>query len=311
MHRTILTAATSAVATGLLGVPLRAALIRWKLYDVPNSRSSHSTSVPRGGGIAPVVAGTATSWFGGPRPSARVAAPVLALGAIGLADDITGGLSPAVRLVAQIANGAVLSSGPLTPVGAVGAAGIVNVVNFMDGINGISAGTAIVWGVNAITLARAADDDLAHLGALALGGALGFLPHNAPSARFFLGDVGSYSLGGLMAAGVVSRTRFMDQWQVAAPLLLYGLDATQAVVSRVRSSQPLGVAHRGHVYQQLVDQGWSHTSVATFHAALAGFIAASHRWPRRWTILGTTAAAALYLAAPRVSQAQPPEEPSA
>lgn len=311
MRRVILTAATSAVATGLLGVPLRAALIRWKLYDVPNSRSSHSTAIPRGGGIAPCVAGAATAWFGGSRPSARIAAPILALGAVGLADDVSGGLSPAARLLAQIANGAVLASGPLTPVGAVGAAGIVNVVNFMDGINGISSGTAVVWGVNAISLASGEDDDLAHLGALALGGALGFLPHNAPEARFFLGDVGSYSLGGLMAAGVLSRRRFADQWLVAAPLLLYGIDAAQAIVHRARTNQPVGVAHRDHIYQRLVDGGWSHNSVAAFHTALAGLVSASHRLPLPWSIAGTASAAMIYLAAPRVSPPHPSEEPSA
>lgn len=300
MRSPVCRTALTAVATGLLGVPLRAALIRLGLHDVPNHRSSHTISTPRGGGVAPLAAAIAVGALG-PRTSVSTTGAVLGLGAIGLVDDATGNVPALARMGAQLMTGATLDSGCKAMLSAVGTASIVNVVNFMDGINGISGGTGAVWGSNALALAAEPTDELAIIGALVLGASLGFLPHNAPRARFFLGDVGSYALGAAMAAGVFSQRSLADQWRAASPLLLYGLDAAQALFHRLRTKQPVGVAHRNHVYQRLVDSGVPHVQVAAFHTGLATLISVAHHHPStRRTVLGTTVAAAIYLAAPRL-----------
>ncbi|NYF97383.1 UDP-N-acetylmuramyl pentapeptide phosphotransferase/UDP-N-acetylglucosamine-1-phosphate transferase [Janibacter cremeus] len=203
-------------------------------------------------------------------------------------------------MAGQLAAGATLGgTGWDRVLSGVATAGIVNVTNFMDGINGISSLTGLVWGVNALTLSRTGSD-LSIIGALVAGGSTGFLPHNAPRARLFLGDVGSYALGGAFAAGVLSRPSLPERQQAAAPLLLYGLDAAQALAHRYRTDQPLGVAHRDHVYQQLVDAGLNQISVALFHAICAAGIASAHRLRTRYAVTTVIAVSAGYLAAPHI-----------
>src|SRR5690606_30842675 len=82
----------------------------------------------------------------------------------------------------------------------------INFYNFMDGIGGLAASQglfvrlALAW-----FLAEGGEFGLATAG-LGLACALaGFLPFNAPSARLFMGDVGSNFLGyALLALGLLA-----------------------------------------------------------------------------------------------------------
>lgn len=274
------TAAIAALATAALGGPVRMALLRWGTMDVPNHRSSHAVPVVRSGGIATLLGAGVASLLTGRRPGRVQGAAVLALAGLGLADDISGDVPARLRLATQLILGAAPSAhaGWDRPVAGVGTAGVVNVVNFMDGINGITGMAAAVWGVNAMLLEDESDGNLATLGALTAGAGLGFLPHNVPTARMFLGDVGSYAFGAAMAAGILSQRSVAGRYRAAAPLMLYGVDAAQALLRRANAGEPLTEPHRGHVYQRLVDGGWSHLEVAVLHAVLAGIVAASsHR----------------------------------
>lgn len=273
------TAAAAAVATAAFGGPVRTALHRWGTMDVPNHRSSHAAPVVRSGGIAAILGSGVASLITGRRPSAAQGVAVLALAGLGLADDISGDVPARLRLATQLALGVAPSAhgGWDRPLAAVGTAGVVNVVNFMDGINGITGMTAVVWGVNAMLVEDESDGDLATLGALTAGAGLGFLPHNAPVARMFLGDVGSYAFGAAMAAGILSQRSLAGRYRAAAPLILYGLDAAQALLIRARAGKSLTDAHRDHVYQRLVDGGRSHVEVAVLHGVLASIIVASSR----------------------------------
>jgi UDP-N-acetylmuramyl pentapeptide phosphotransferase/UDP-N-acetylglucosamine-1-phosphate transferase len=91
----------------------------------------------------------------------------------------------------------------------------INLHNFMDGINGLLAFQAlfvfVALGVLCAHSGHAVDAQRIGLFAAAT---LGFLPFNFPRARIFMGDVGSGSLGLLVAASI--------GWQVAAmPNLIY------------------------------------------------------------------------------------------
>ena len=285
---------------------VRAYLIKRRSYDIPNHRSSHTQPVPRGGGLA-LFAGMAAGLAATGRESGVSRKTVLAvsgLGLVGLIDDRTGHVPPQVRLAAQCMSGALLNTGrpALSPVAAVGTAGVVNVVNFMDGINGISGSTAAVWGLSALLSGREVrNHSLQTVGALTAGAGLGFLPWNVPNAKLFLGDVGSYLLGGAMAAGLAqARSDWQLAWRLAAPLLPYGLDASQALVRRAIRGESLTEAHREHVYQRLVDRhGWSHAQVSALHASVAvavGLLA------RQRSLVGScaasTAVALAYIAVP-------------
>ncbi len=258
--------------------PVVLGLRRLDIVDIPNERSSHRAAVPRGGGLAPAIGVVAALVVLAVEPGGAgerllaVVAVAVGFGVIGAADDLVG-LGPRLRLGLQglVASAALVGlaeglSGSLAwmVVFCVGVvvwlAAYVNAFNFMDGINGISAAQAAVagsawWVVGATQHSWA----LAAGGAIALGAALGFAPFNAPRARVFLGDVGSYFFGGLLAGLVVVGLRAgIAPEAVVAPLGLYLADTAKTIVRRVRAGETWHQAHRSHAYQRLTQAGWSH-----------------------------------------------------
>lgn len=308
--RRVITAGAVAMATTFGTAPvIRRALVRWGSFDLPNHRSSHSIPVPRGGGLA-CAAGAAlglASLEGSPGVPRSVAVGLTALALTGLADDQLGNVPVPVRLGVQAASGCLFSGVHVTlPAASLVTAGVVNVVNFMDGINGISGGTAAVWGVSTLVVGRSEHDPvLAALGSVTAGVGLGFLPWNVPIAKLFLGDVGSYLIGGLMAAALAGRlSQPAIAWRTAAPLLLYGVDAAQAIMRRHHAGQHVTEAHREHIYQHLVDDAHlSHTHVATIHATAAvGIALATHFMSARIGAPVIALIASGYLASPMLAR---------
>jgi UDP-N-acetylmuramyl pentapeptide phosphotransferase/UDP-N-acetylglucosamine-1-phosphate transferase len=278
-----------AAATFVLGAALQPAVIAWMTrrgtVDVPNERSSHRTSTPRGGGLAVVVAAV-VGLAALPGTGPTLCLPIAGFGALGLAEDLFG-VSVRVRLAAQLtlgaATGAALVGGGriATPSGIVlvallagWLAGQVNAFNFMDGVNGIAAAHTVVAGAlfGLIGLIR-------HLPTLSYGGlivaaaALSFLPFNAGNAKIFLGDVGSYGLGAALAALAGAAALSGVPIEVAVAPLAVGLaDTGWTLLRRVLAGERWYQAHRSHVYQRLTDVGWSHTRVAFATAGLAGLL---------------------------------------
>lgn len=274
----------SLLVTLALSPLVRVALLRGGVLDVPNERSSHAVPVPRGGGIAVlcgILAGlvVADVWRGEVRWVA--VAGVVALAVVGFVDDRRG-LGVLVRLIAQVAAGAVMGGvvgGPvLALLGAMVTPVAVNAVNFMDGINGITSLQLAVWGGAALVAGTAGGSTfVAVIGAVTAGSALGFLPWNAPRARLFLGDVGSYLLGGVVSLGVIAGVNGrVNVWVVVAPMFLYLADTGTALVRRLMRGASLGTAHREHVYQRLVDSAkMPHIVVALVMAVLSALVAAA------------------------------------
>lgn len=246
------------------------------VIDIPVARSSHAVPTPRGGGIACVggiiSAAMVTRLFGG-RLNNLVVLPSLALAAVGYFDDVVG-LPPMPRLAAQIVVGSV--SGMLSGrwrglvAGAIVVPVVVNTMNFMDGINGISAATLSGWALT-VSLAGQRDASLAleGVGEAALGAAAGFAPWNVPDARVFLGDVGSYLFGGLVASSAIlvvfgeGRARLRPGALVLSPLAYYFVDAGGTLLVRLARGEKLTEAHRSHVYQRVASfRGVEHWHVA-------------------------------------------------
>ncbi|QGN57946.1 glycosyl transferase [Nostocoides sp. HKS02] len=278
---------TSLIVTLAFSPVIRAAMLRHGVIDVPNHRSSHSLPTPRGGGWACVAgvlaAAGVAAWRHTDVPLAALAA-ALVLALVGFADDRSD-LSAGARLTAQIlaglAVGGVTGGIAVALVGAVLYPTAVNVVNFMDGINGITALTMAVWGVTAIAVG--VTDHVPGvwvIGAATAGAALGFLPWNAPRARLFLGDVGSYLFGALVAGGILLGWHGGARVSVlAAPLCFYVADTFVTLAQRATRREPLLSAHRDHVYQRMVRVvGLSHTVTALSVACASALVTAAWVW---------------------------------
>lgn len=272
----------SILLTGL-AVPL---LRRARFLDVPNQRSSHAVVTPRGGGAAVMAAVVLGVVVGAETQAWPLVGVALVLALVGLADDARS-LPARIRLGAQLLLGTALCGWVATYVGTGGLPGVVfgvggvfgvvayvNAFNFMDGVNGISALNALLAGGWFAWLGHEYDLAVVALVATALAGAaLGFLPWNAPRAQVFLGDVGSYGIGALIAGlAVLSLGGGAPLVWVTAPLLVYLADTGWVILRRARRGAPLLEAHREHVYQRLVSRGWGHLPAACATAGAGAII---------------------------------------
>lgn len=317
--------AAALAAAGLAYAAARFLVRRAWLPDTPVARSSHKTPTPRTGGVA-VMAG-----FLGPallvsiiEPGLwRLAALIFAAFALGLADDVRP-LPAAVKLIGQIALAALFvflfgavetipwPAGGALALGPAGAAltifwivAFMNAYNFMDGANGLAA-TAAIFGLSALAVAVAAAgaDAPAAAAALLAAAVFGFLPHNFPGGRLFLGDGGSLSIGFAIAAlaALAARAGAGSVSALFAPTVFmpFLFDVAFTLAHRLMRRRRLLEAHNEHLYQLLIRLGARHSSVTALYLALvalstlAAIFAASG--PAGVQLLAPAALFALFLA---------------
>ncbi len=307
MPDTTLQIALSALAALLLSWlvvwPLRTMGPRWGFVDVPNQRSSHERPTPRAGGLAfvvvsPAVALLASRWVGVQLPEGMevLLAGGLLVAAVGLADD-RWGLSVPLRFGAYLVAASLLAAGgdflhelqwpgePSLQLSWVGVpvtllwiVGLTNAYNFMDGIDGIAGTQAVVAAGTAASVALSrGDPGLALFAAVLAGGVVGFLLHNWPPARIFMGDVGSAFLGYTFAGlAVLSGGRVGGAIPFVMWLLLLGpflFDSSLTLALRIWRGERWYEPHRQHLYQRLVRRGWSHLAVTSVYLCADLFLA--------------------------------------
>jgi UDP-N-acetylmuramyl pentapeptide phosphotransferase/UDP-N-acetylglucosamine-1-phosphate transferase len=287
---TLAIAAAATFVAAAVGSRLALAIVRRRLLDQPNARSSHRAPTPRGGGIGfvPVIlAGIAIAALIEPVTGVvALLAGGMAVAAVSFADDIRslpGLFRFAVQMAAVAAVLAVWPGGPIllwdgAPVlvdrFAVGFAWLwfINLFNFMDGIDGIAASEAGVVSVGVVAVAAAvpAAAALPALPAVIVGAAaIAFLTVNWPPARIFMGDVGSVGLGFLLGWLLVSLASAGYPAAAVILPLVFVLDATTTLARRAARGARLGSAHRDHAYQAAVDRGVPH-AVVTSAVIVAG-----------------------------------------
>jgi len=309
MVRPLATFVAAAVISAGILPPIRAALRAGGVVDRPNARSSHAIATVRGGGLAIVLVCVTAMIFAGMAVRGALvgfALPTVVLAAVSFADDYRP-IGARTRLLVHgvAALSAVIWLYRLEPGkspdgdgwivgGGLAAAGLwivgyVNAFNFMDGINGLASTQALITGVGTAALAGAAHISLDHPAAwLALvlaGASLGFLPFNFPRASIFLGDVGSATVGYVLAVLALWLARDSG-WSLLVPLACLHLnfvgDTSLTLLRRWRRGEPVMQPHRTHFYQLAVRAGRSHTQVtlimAMLQAAIVGLaLVAVHR----------------------------------
>jgi UDP-N-acetylmuramyl pentapeptide phosphotransferase/UDP-N-acetylglucosamine-1-phosphate transferase len=257
------------------------------LLDVPNHRSSHAISKPRGGGLALIMAvfvvalfelgdfGLIGSWV-----TLAIAATVAALTLVGWLDD-HGSRSVAYRLPIHLAAGIAVAIlvNAIAPVASwinvlwliwwmFWSVASINIVNFMDGIDGMIASQGLVYGVFLFGLLPT---NLfgARFGLILASGCLGFLLWNWAPSKIFMGDAGSGPLGLFFVIGGALALQGSSAALVFLPLFPLYLDALVTLAARWRRGEKLTVAHRSHLYQRMANGGFGHALVTCLYALAA------------------------------------------
>ena len=257
----------------------------------------------------------------GIKETAVILSVSIAIGLVGLLDDVRP-LPPAAKLLFQVlAAGALILGGVYVNIyfPVVGVAlsflwfcGVCNAFNLIDNADGVAAG---VGAVSALTIGAAAfldGNDVVALASFALAGAaFGVVPHNFPPARIYLGDSGSLSLGMALAALGVAAT-----WREAGgllamlvlPLLFVAVplfDTVFVTVSRIgRGKSPAegGVDHTAH---RLLSAGLSPRRVALLFYGTAAAIGVSAVLFRRSPVILALIGLAVLLVAVVAAMALP------
>ena len=254
--------------------------LRKTLLDLPNTRSSHLSPTPRGGGASFVLISLAACIFsaclthlsGSDNPTI-IFAPLLSapIAIVGFLDD-SYGLSPRVRFAFQFFTAIliiVFSKFTLTFVYIpfislllLGIIAVINFSNFLDGLDGLLAGCMTTMIATASVFLSAPWSTWAIVGSL-----LGFLLWNWSPAKVFMGDVGSTFLGSVFAILVLQA----GSWYDSLSLFLLGTplwaDASFCVLRRLFAGQRVFQAHRLHLFQRLHQAGWSHSKVSLTYIA--------------------------------------------
>ncbi len=263
---------------GVLSFALMPLVIRlaWAIgyLDQPEARKLHTSATALLGGVAVFVIALGVwglAMWRMPHAPADWEGYYLLAGAavaltLGLVDDRFG-MRPSVKMLGQAVAAVILVAGGAVPdlhlpigitaaITMLGLIALMNAVNFLDNMNGMVGGLAAIalsafaWtslqrGANGIAAAQ-----------LALAGAcVGFLPHNFPKARIFLGDAGSLLLGySLGASALLAMKSSPAGWGQAGPLLMLAypaFDLIFVVLTRTRDGRPVYEGGKDHTNHRL------------------------------------------------------------
>jgi UDP-GlcNAc:undecaprenyl-phosphate GlcNAc-1-phosphate transferase len=282
----------SAVVIVLIATPLVERLAHAiGALDEPTDRPRvHQRPVPRIGGLA-ILAGICIPAFvsvAGDGPYTGILIGTLAIGAVGLVDDIWG-LSPLAKILAVAAIALIPVVGydltfdhftlpvignhdigwaayPLTVLWIVA---LANLVNLIDGMDALAAGiVAIAAGSFAILAASFDRMDAAALAAIVCGSTLAFLPRNYHPARIFMGDSGALALGFILATMAVQGVlKTAATIALAGPLLVMAvpiLDTSFVVLKRLKYRRPPWGADHNHFYHRFMRIGFSQRRAAAY-----------------------------------------------
>lgn len=270
---------------------------RRRIVDRPEPRRVHRRTLPRGGGVAVVVAFTLVagaaailgkavpgmagpSSFGATQGLGLFVAGLVAAG-IGAIDDLFD-LRARWQFLGQfVVAGIVVAFGITVPLienpfapgyivfpgvvailfTVVWVVGMINSINFIDGLDGLSSGIGLIAAVTLglLSLSDQLNQPFVALLCFVLAGALlGFLRWNFHPAVIFQGTSGVMFLGTTLAVLSILGTA-----KVVVALLVLGvpiIDTFWVIVRRLSRGRSPFSPDRGHIHHRLLDLGLSHRS---------------------------------------------------
>ncbi len=139
-----------------------------------------------------------------------------------------------------------------------------NIVNLVDGLDGLASSIGIiVLSTVAVLCWMHGAPEVGMMVAVIAAAILGFLVHNWPPAKIFLGDAGSLMIGFLVGAcAIESSLKRATVFTIVASLVLVSVpffDTMMAMLRRKLRGRGIGEADRGHIHHRLQDLGLSRT----------------------------------------------------
>ena len=159
---------------------------------------------------------------------------------------------------------------------------ITNAINLIDGLDGLAAGISSIYfltiAIIAFILNRIGGLDVI-ISLIMLGSTLGFLFHNFPPAKIFMGDTGSLFLGFMISIIALLGYKVTTFTSLIVPILILAIpifDTLFAILRRILKGQNIGVADKEHFHHQLLKMKYSPTkSILIIYAIDISFAAVS------------------------------------
>ncbi len=140
-------------------------------------------------------------------------------------------------------------------------AGATNAVNLTDGLDGLAAGTMAIalLAYVGMTFVVTGQRDMAILAATLTGACVGFLWFNSYPASIFMGDTGSFALGGAIAAlAVMTKTEVLLVF-IGGIFVLEAISVLVQVVVFKRTRRRVFLMAPVHHHFEMA--GWSETKI--------------------------------------------------
>lgn len=159
---------------------------------------------------------------------------------------------------------------------------ITNAINLIDGLDGLAAGISSIYfltiAIIAFILNRIGGLDVI-ISLIMLGATLGFLVHNFPPAKIFMGDSGSLFLGFMISVIALLGYKVTTFTSLIVPIVILAIpifDTIFAILRRLLKGQNIGVADKEHFHHQLLKMKYSPTkSILIIYAIDIAFAAVS------------------------------------
>ena len=271
--------------------------------DEPNERKIHKVPMPRLGGLAIFLAFLLGYILYGDVSTQMLSILIggFLLILVGIVDDINP-VKARYKLIAQIIAATIVVLygelyftnvtllgfniyfnefwGSLTSI--IFIVAITNAINLIDGLDGLAAGISSIYfltiAIIAFILNRIGGLDVI-ISLIMLGSTLGFLFHNFPPAKIFMGDTGSLFLGFMISIIALLGYKVTTFTSLIVAILILAIpifDTLFAILRRILKGQNIGVADKEHFHHQLLKMKYSPTkSILIIYAIDIAFAAVS------------------------------------
>lgn len=282
----------SFVLSLLLTLLVRYVAIKLHIVHVPTERCTHSSAMPRIGGLAIYLAFLISMFLILPIQEHfelqinNFQFRTLIIGAsfvflIGFIDDLYS-LNPFFKLFGQIAiaifswyGGIKINTVSISmtsglelglfslPISVFWIVLVINAINLFDGLDGLAAGVTIFVSTLMLIMCVMTDKLPVAFGfAALLGSVLGFLKFNFNPASIFMGDCGSYFLGYTIATlSILGTIKGQTTLAMLIPFISLGLPVFDALLSPVRryfNGQKIFTPDQHHLHHRLLHSGLEH-----------------------------------------------------